>query len=1098
MKKDTSQLAFLDRIPSFSLLLIMAVGMVIGMALIPLLKVAYEPTPKQGKTLSVSVSWPGASAQVVEQEITSKIEGVVSSVVGVERTSSTSSLGSGSVQVELKENVNVLAVRFEISSLLRQMASQLPEGAGYPVLADNKEGGEKKRESRLVLSYNIHADMDPTHIQYYVERNISPYLNQIDYVREVNVSGATPLYLDIEYHPVKLQHYGLDAAAIRNGVTRFLGQRSIVGDVERMNRTGERERMTLLLETQPMGTDIGRIPLTAVGGRIIYLGEVATFHYKEQPLANFYRINGMNTVNLSIHVDADVNIITASAALRERMEWIQQQLDEGCYVELTNDEAEKVREELKKLVSRTFLSLLFLFLFVWISSRSGRYLSVIAVSLIANVLLAVIFFYLFGIELNIISLAGMAVSFGIMIDTTIVMVDHYSYYRNRNVFLAILAALLTTVGSLIIVFFMPEYVKSTLNDFAAIIIVNLVVALLVALLFVPALIERIQLQRHQLTKSRKYYRRVAGWTAFYTRYISFTQKHKWVYVLLLIWAFGLPVQWLPERVGYSWYEYLVKGRPEQAWYVELYNSTIGGEWYQHQLRPSLEKWLGGTLRLFAKNQSPRMFANEKQELQLYISAHLTEGEDTGLLNQKMGQMDRFLAQFSEIKRFVTRGSGSQGSIVVEFADEFAESDFPFVLENQVIREALTIGGVDWNTSGVSQRGFSNSLSTGGPSYSIGLSGYNYDFLYKCAEKLAADLQQHKRVKDVSFEESRLRDYGYRGEEKDKEMYIRYDKEKVVLYDLNLKQGYEALSALLAENQLGTYEDGEKKMEIKSHSCERDRFDVWHLLHSYVPLGEKPICYAQIGEIGTRAVNKQITKSNQEYSLDVAFNYEGTTEMADEFIRETTEKVNASLPVGFRTTNRSRGWYDDTGSQYGLLFLIAVIIFFTCAVLFESLRQPLVIISLIPISFIGTFLTFYFTGVNFGTGGFASLVLLSGLVVNAGIYIINEYNDICRTSVMNKQQLPLVKLYVKAYNHKIIAVLLTVLSTVLGLIPFLMDGPKAEAFWFSFAVGIMGGLLFSVLALTFFLPILMTFSPKKKVVVQDTETDSCTVQTGQVS
>ncbi|EJW90571.1 drug efflux protein, partial [gut metagenome] len=125
----------------------------------------------------------------------------------------------------------------------------------------------------------------------------------------------------------------------------------------------------------------------------------------------------------------------------------------------------------------------------------------------------------------------------------------------------------------------------------------------------------------------------------------------------------------------------------QAWYVEWYNSTIGGEWYQHQLRPSLEKWLGGTLRLFAKNQSPRMFANEKQEMKLYISAQLTEGEDTGLLNQKMGQMDRFLAQFSEIKRFVTRGSGSQGSIVVEFTDEFAESNFPFVLENQVIREA---------------------------------------------------------------------------------------------------------------------------------------------------------------------------------------------------------------------------------------------------------------------------------------------------------------------------------------------------------------------------------------------------------------------------
>ena len=111
-------------------------------------------------------------------------------------------------------------------------------------------------------------------------------------------------------------------------------------------------------------------------------------------------------------------------------------------------------------------------------------------SLFANVLIAVIFFYLFDIELNLISLAGVAVSFGIMIDTTIVMVDHYSYYRNRSVFIAILAALLTTIGSLVVIFFMPDYVKGTLNDFATIIIINLCVALFVALFFVPAIIDR--------------------------------------------------------------------------------------------------------------------------------------------------------------------------------------------------------------------------------------------------------------------------------------------------------------------------------------------------------------------------------------------------------------------------------------------------------------------------------------------------------------------------------------------------------------------------------------------------------------------------------
>ena len=104
----------------------MAVLMVVGGALIPLLRISYHPSPEQGKRLTISFSWPGASQRVIEQEITSKVEGLVASVVGVEKTSSVSSQGNGSVTVVLKEKANVSAVRFEISSLLKQIAEKLP------------------------------------------------------------------------------------------------------------------------------------------------------------------------------------------------------------------------------------------------------------------------------------------------------------------------------------------------------------------------------------------------------------------------------------------------------------------------------------------------------------------------------------------------------------------------------------------------------------------------------------------------------------------------------------------------------------------------------------------------------------------------------------------------------------------------------------------------------------------------------------------------------------------------------------------------------------------------------------------------------------
>ena len=262
-----------------------------------------------------------------------------------------------------------------------------------------------------------------------------------------------------------------------------------------------------------------------------------------------------------------------------------------------------------------------------------------------------------------------------MIDTVIVMVDHYSYYHDRKAFLAILAALLTTIGSLVIVFFMPDYVKGALNYFSAIIIINLTVALFVALFFVPALIDRVGLYRRQTKTRYGRLKRTVKWGRFYSRYIVFTQKRKWIYITLFILAFGIPVHLLPARLGKSDY-YRTSGNAETKWYEEVYNKTIGSHFYQSTLREPLEKMVGGTLRLFSSVHSSRTFSQRDREVKLYISARLTEGDDAVVLNQKMWQMDRFLAKFKEVKRFVTRVDGKSGSIEVEFADEYRDGAFP--------------------------------------------------------------------------------------------------------------------------------------------------------------------------------------------------------------------------------------------------------------------------------------------------------------------------------------------------------------------------------------------------------------------------------------
>ena len=134
-------------------------------------------------------------------------------------------------------------------------------------------------------------------------------------------------------------------------------------------------------------------------------------------------------------------------------------------------------------------------------------------------------------------------------------------------------------------------------------------------------------------------------------------------------------------------------------------------------------------------------------------------------------------------------------------------------------------------------------------------------------------------------------------------------------------------------------------------------------------------------------------------------------------------------------------------------------------MFESLKQPLVILSVIPISFIGVFVIFYLFDFNFDQGGLASFVLLSGITVNSSIFLLNEFNYIKN----EKGELNEVKVFILAYKNKIIPIGMTVLSTVFSFLPFTINGQN-EVFWFALAVGTIGGLLFTILAITFFLPI----------------------------
>jgi multidrug efflux pump subunit AcrB len=433
-------------------------------------------------------------------------------------------------------------------------------------------------------------------------------------------------------------------------------------------------------------------------------------------------------------------------------------------------------------------------------------------------------------------------------------------------------------------------------------------------------------------------------------------------------------------------------------------------------------------------------------------------------------MENYLSRYEEIDMYTTSvQSYSRGSITVTFREEFENSSFPVMLFDELSRQAQSYGGANWYINGVlpDQR-FSNRIGMGGyRNHGIVLKGYNYDMLYGYASTLVDSLRGDGRVQEPGIYSSD------RWATPENEVFIRYDREKIARAGLDLAGYWGALRQQLFNRRVASVFDGNETVPVVLASSEKDAFDVWHIRHDMIAVDSLVTRLDDIGTISSQRSGNDIVRENQEYLLVVGFNDVGAYELAGRRVDRAVEMMNDEvLPIGYKA-ERSSGYYRmtarDNWRMAALLVLVITIIYSLCAVIFESLRKPFVILLLIPVGFIGLFLTFAIGKFTFDQGGFAAMVMMCGIVVNAGIYIVHEYNVIRRA----RRETAAERVYVRAYNRKIVPTMLNIVSTVLGLIPFLFDGSD-NVFWFAFAVGVMGSMLFSILALVIWLPVFFPF------------------------
>ncbi len=1052
------------KLSSFSIIIFFIVLTILGIVLLPLISFQLTPTNKISE-ITVKYFWHNATSRVIEQEVTSKYEGVFNTMRGIKNISSVSSKNYGSISIEFDKTVNIDNARFEVASLIRQVYPKLPEHVSYPTITVNRPD---ESEEKALLTYTLNASASPYRIQEFAEKNIKTKLSLINGIDRIKVYGATPLQWEMLFDNNILQNLNISTEEIRQAIDNYFTKETLGIGTE---KTNENILTTYIILKNELTEQINweNIVIKKTGNRIIYLTDICTIREVETAPASFYRINGKNSINIVIYPDKNVNNLVLAKRIKDKITEFKTDLPANYFLLLSEDSSEYLSNELEIITKRTLYTIIILLIFVLIISRKLKYLLLILISLIANLAIALIFYYLLKIEIHLYSLAGITVSLGLIIDNSIVMIDHIRHKKNIKVFLPILASTLTTIASLVIIFFLDEKIRLNLVDFAYVIIINLSVSLVIALFFIPALADKIKIYKTIGSKKillfknitnkkifRKNYIKVLI-SNFYERVIKFLIRFKVIAIIFIILLFGIPVHKLPSRIE------------KQNLPANMYNNVLGSEIFIENIKPTLNKILGGTFRLFNLYVFEGSYYTKPEETKLNVVAQMPQGTPIEQTNILIKYLENYLLEFPEISRFVTHIYNNRtGFITIYFKSQYTNTSFPVVLKAKLINKALNRDGLTWNIYGVG-KGFDNYKGGRLPHYAVAMYGYNYDELNSINDIFRNKLTEHPRIQKTTTTAYRNI---FKRKENEYEYVMTLDNERITNLELSPINIFWNLTNITHTN----YNDlhfvvNQKYVSIKLQSIQAEKFDIWNLKNYPLKINNNSVKLKNFIEINKLQTGEDIIKKNQEYRRFIELDYNGTKNFGNEYLNEQLLEMKTIFPIGYYAKKQKNNLYvismAESGKQpYWFLFLVALIIYIICAISFESLTQPFAVIFTIPISFIGVFLTFYLFNLNFDQGGYASFVLLSGLTVNAALYIINDYNNLKKKSFAKNNS---IKLFVKAFNNKIVPIFITILSTILGLIPFILFAQN-DVFWFALAAGTIGGLIFSFIAIIFYLPI----------------------------
>ena len=983
--------------------------------------------------ISVITMYPGGNAEDIETNITRVLEDQLNSVDNLDKITSKSSDNVSIVSLEFEYGCDMTEAANDVRDVVSRSQSLLPDNVEYPTVM-------KFSSSMMpIMMLSITAEESYAALAKILDDRMVNELNRINGIGSVAVIGAREREVQVNVDPKKLEAYGLTVESL-GGIIAAENINIPAGTLDLGNQTFNLKSDLEFDDSR----ELRDIVISNIGGRTVKLTDVAEIRDTLEKATMDERINGRQGVRVIVQKQTGANTVQIIEDVQAKLEEIIPTLPPDCKVETIFESSREINDAINSLAETIMFAFIFVILVVMIFLGRWRATFIICLTIPISLICAFIYLYASGSTLNIISLSALSIAIGMVVDDAIVVLENITthiergskpkeaaIYATNEVWLSVIATTLVVVAVFMPLTMLPGMSGIMFRELGWIVTIVVCVSTTAAITLTPMM--------------SAYMLKLDG------------GEHTYKGIGIVYKPIDKALRWL-DRVYESSLRFIVR-------------------WKKTTILVLMGIF---AVSLMLIRQVPTEFFPPSDNARITMMIKMPQNVHVDYTTKIARQVDSIIAEKYPYIFMVSTSAGKSssdnafaamqttGSHIINYnmrMPRLSDMDRPTIFEiaDDLRKDLAAIPEIrEFTVTPGGQGGGMGGAST----VDVKVFGHNMDN----AMATAKDLQ--KRLSELST----MRDVQLSREDLQPEYNVIFDREKLAYFGMN-----SATAAQFIRNRIYGYEcskyreDGDEyDIVVRYDEPFRESIEEVENIILYSATG-RPVRLKEVAEVKETFSSPEIERENRQRIVTVKGMVGANVALGDAVTEVNAILADYETPSGI--TLELGGSIEDQGEAFGdigaLLVLIIILVYIVMATQFESLLYPFIIMFTLPFAMSGVFIALWLTSTPLSIIALIGAIMLVGIVTKNGIVMVDYMN------LLVERGMPVGDAVIAGGKSRLRPVLMTSLTTILGMVPMAMGIGEGAELWQPMGISVVGGLLMSTLLTLFIVPALYAMLEGRK-------------------